>query len=75
MKLQTLEVGLELAYLSVASVHRILLDVTRLIDLVDDDLGVAVSDEPLDSQGNNDAQSVDHGLVFDAIVGCLVVDL
>jgi hypothetical protein len=43
--------------------------------MIDDDLGVTVSDEPLDSQGNSDAQSVDQGLVLDAIVGRFVVDL
>jgi hypothetical protein len=44
VKLQALEVSLELAYLGVVGVHRILLDVARLIDLVNDDLGVAVSE-------------------------------
>jgi hypothetical protein len=68
-------VSLELAYLSAVSVHQILLDVTRLVDLIDNDLGVTVSDEPLDSQGNNDVQSVDQGLVLNAIVARLVVDL
>jgi hypothetical protein len=55
VKLRALEVSLELAYLGTVGIHRILLDVARLIDLVDDDLGITVSDEPLDSQGNNDA--------------------
>jgi hypothetical protein len=31
--------------------------------LVDDNLGVAVGDKSLDSQGNSDAQPVDQGLV------------
>jgi hypothetical protein len=75
MKLQTLKVDLELAYLGVVGVHRILLDVALLFNLVDDDLGVAVSNEALDAQGNSDAQSVDQGLVLCAIVGRLVVDL
>jgi hypothetical protein len=75
VKLQDLEVSLELAYLSAVGVHRILLDVERLIDLVDDDHGVVVSDEPLDSQGNSDVLSVDQSLVLDTIVGRLVVDL
>jgi hypothetical protein len=75
MELQAFELSLELPYLGTVSIHRILLDIACLIDLVDDDLGVTVSDEPLDSQGNNDAQSVDQGLVLDAVVGRLVVDL
>jgi hypothetical protein len=75
MKLQGLEVGLKLAYLGAVSVHQILLDVARLVDLVDDDLGVAANDEPLDSQENDDARSMDQGLVLGAIVGRLVVDL
>jgi hypothetical protein len=50
MELQAFEVSLKLLYLGAISIHRILLDVAHLIDLVDDDLGVAVSDELLDSQ-------------------------
>jgi hypothetical protein len=68
-------VSLELAYLGAISIHRILLDVACLVDLIDDDLGVTVSDEPLDSQENSDAQSMDQGLILGAIVGRLVVDL
>jgi hypothetical protein len=75
MKLQALEVGLELAYLGAVSVHRIVLDVTCLTDLVNDDLGVVVSDEPLDSQGNSDSLSVDQSLILGTIIGYLVVDL
>jgi hypothetical protein len=43
--------------------------------LVDDDLGVAICDESLDSEGNNDAQPMDQGLVLGTVVGRLVVDL
>jgi hypothetical protein len=43
--------------------------------LVDDDLGVAVGDESLDSKGNNDAWPMDQGLVLSALVGRFVVDL
>jgi hypothetical protein len=50
-------------------------DVAHLVDLIDDDLGVTVSNEPLDSQENSDAQSVDQGLALGAIVGRFVVDL
>jgi hypothetical protein len=47
---------LKLVYLGVVGIHYVLLDVAGLVDLVDDDLGVAVGDESLDSKGNNDAQ-------------------
>jgi hypothetical protein len=73
VKLLALELSLELAYLGAVSVHRIFPDVARLVDLINDDLGVVVSDEPLDSQGNNDAQSVDQGLVLSTTVGRFVV--
>jgi hypothetical protein len=43
--------------------------------LVNDDLGVAVGDESLDSEGNSDAQPMDQGLILDAVVGSLVVDI
>jgi hypothetical protein len=75
VKLQALEVGLELAHLGAIGVHRVLPDVSCLVDLVNDDCGVAVGNKSLDSQGNGDAQPVDQGLVFGAVVGHFVVDL
>jgi hypothetical protein len=66
---------LKLAHLSAVGVHRVLLDAACLVDLVNDDLGVAVGDESLHSEGNSDAQPMDQGLVLGAVVGCLVVDL
>jgi hypothetical protein len=59
VELYTFEVILELAHLGAVCVHSFFLDVLCLVDLVDDDLGVAVSDESLDSEGNNDAQPMD----------------
>jgi hypothetical protein len=56
-------------------VHQVLPDVAGLVDLVDDDLGVAVGDKSLDSEENSDAQPMDQGLVLGAVVGRLVVDL
>jgi hypothetical protein len=55
VEFQALEVSLEFAHLSVVGIHRVLLDVAGLVDLVDDDLGVALGDESLDSEGNSDA--------------------
>jgi hypothetical protein len=75
VKLQAPKVGLELAHLGAVGVHQVLPDVVGLVDLVDNDLGVIVGDQSLDSQGNNNAQPVDQGLVLDAVVGRFVVDL
>jgi hypothetical protein len=47
-------VGLKLPDLGAVGVHCVLLDVARLIDLVDDDFGVVVSNEPLDPEGSGD---------------------
>jgi hypothetical protein len=68
-------VVLERAHLGAVGVHRFLLDVACLVDLVDDDLGVAVSNESLDSKGNNDVYPMDQGLILRSIVGRLIVDL
>jgi hypothetical protein len=38
VKLQALEVSLELTHLSAVGIHRVLPDVAGLVDLVDDDL-------------------------------------
>jgi hypothetical protein len=67
-------VVLNLTHFRAVGVH-CLLDVACLVDLIDDDLGVAVRDKSLDSKGNNDAQPMDQGLVLGAIVGRLVMDL
>jgi hypothetical protein len=66
---------LELSHLGAVAVQRLLLDIARLVDLVDDDLRVTVRDDSLYYEGNNDVQPVDQGLVLGAIVGRLVVDL
>jgi hypothetical protein len=66
---------LKLAHLSAVGVHPVLLDVAGLIDLVNDNLGVAVGDELLDSEVSGDVQPMDQGLILGAVVGCLVVDL
>jgi hypothetical protein len=75
VELQALKVSLELAHLSAISIHRVLLDVAGFVDLIDDDLGVSVRDESLDSEGNSDAHPIDQGHVLNAVVGCLGVDL
>jgi hypothetical protein len=48
VELQAFEVGLELPDLCVVGIHRVFLDVARLVDLVDEDLGVAVGNKPVD---------------------------
>jgi hypothetical protein len=75
VELYTFEVILKLAHLSTVGIHRVLLNVAGHVDLVNDDLGVALSDESLDSERNSDAQPMDQGFVLGAVVGCLVVDL
>jgi hypothetical protein len=66
---------LELAHLSTVGIHCLVLDDALLVDLINDDLGVAVRDKSLDSEGNNDAQPMDQGLVLDTVVGRLLMDL
>jgi hypothetical protein len=66
---------LELAHLGVVGVHCLLLNVACLVDLIDDDLGVALHNKSLDSEGNSDALPLDQGLAFSTVVGCLVMDL
>jgi hypothetical protein len=72
VKFQTFEVSLELSDLGAVGIHRVLLDVARLVDLVDDDLGVNVGNEPLNPQGDDDVQPVNQGLILGAVVGRLV---
>jgi hypothetical protein len=48
VELDSFEVSFELAYLGAICIHRVFLDVASFIDLVDDDLGAAVSYEAFD---------------------------
>jgi hypothetical protein len=75
VELQAFEVVLELPDLSAVGIHCVLLDVAQLVDLVNNDLGVAVCNKPLNPQGHGDVQPVNQGLILGTIVGCLVVDL
>ena len=71
MKLQAVEVSLELTYLLAMGIHLLLGALPVLVDLLNDDFGVAVSEEPLDAKGGSDPETVDQGLVFGCIVGSL----
>ena len=62
------EVGLELMYLLAVGVHVLLSAVSILVDLLDDDFGVAVGEEPLDAEGGRDPETMDEGLVLGRIV-------
>ena len=42
-----------------------------LVDLLDDDFGVTVGEEPLDAKGGGDPKTVDESLVL----GCVVSGL
>jgi hypothetical protein len=58
VEFQALEVGLKLPDLSAIGVHHVVLDVARLIDLVDDDVGLVIGTDPLDPKGYGDMQSM-----------------
>ena len=47
------EVGLELMYLLAVGIHVLLSAVPILVDLLDDDFGVTVGEEPLDAKGGS----------------------
>ena len=63
--------GLELAYLLVVGVHLLLGAIPVFVDLLDDDFGVSIGEEPLDAEGGRDPETVDEGLVLGRIVGGL----
>ena len=71
MELQAVEVGLEPAYLLAVGIHLLLGALPVLVDLLDDDFGVAVGKEPLDANRCRDPETVDESLVFGRVVGCL----
>ena len=63
--------GLELAYLLAVGVHLLLSAVPILVDLLDDDFGDAVGEEPLDAKGVSDPETMDKSLVLGRVVGGL----
>ena len=71
VEFEAVEVRLEFSYLLVVGVHLLLGALPVLVDLLNDDFGVAVSEEPLDAKGGSDPETVDQGLVFGCIVGSL----
>ena len=71
MEFQAVEVGFELAYLLAVGIHLLLSAVPILIDLLDDDFGVAVGEEPLDAEGGRNPETMDNSLVLGRIVGSL----
>jgi hypothetical protein len=75
LKLDPLEVAFEFANLSTVSTHRVLDTVPLLVDLLDDDLGIAESLYSLDAKGHCYAEPVDQGFILCTIVGGLIVDL
>ena len=60
--------GLKLAYLLAVGIHLLLGALPVLVDLLDDDFGVAVGKEPLDVEGGRDPETVDEGLVLGRVV-------
>ena len=71
MEFLAVEVGLEFMYLLAVGVHVLLSAISILVDLLDDDFGVAVGEEPLDAKGGRDPETVDEGLILTRIVGGL----
>ena len=51
MEFEAVEVGLELSYLLAVGIHLLLEALPVLVDLLYDDHGVAVGEEPLDAKG------------------------
>ena len=75
MEFLAVEVGLELAYLLAVNVHLFLGALAVLVDLLDDDFGVTVGEEPLDVKGGSNPETVDKGLILGCIVGGLEEEL
>ena len=71
MKFQAVEVGLEIADILAVGVHLLLGALPVLVDLLNDDFGVAVGEKPLDAKGGSDPETVDKGLVLGRIVSGL----
>ena len=68
MELIPIEVAFELAHLCIVGINRFLRAVPSLVNLLYDDLGVAVGKEPLDAEGGRDPETVDEGLVLGRVV-------
>jgi hypothetical protein len=75
LELDPLKVAFKFMNLSAVSIHRVLDTVPLLVDLLDNDLGIAKRQISLDAKGNCYAEPVDQGFVLCTIVGGLVVDL
>ena len=71
MEFEAVEVRLEFSYLLVVGVHLLLGALPVLVDLLYDDLGVAVDEEPLDAEGGGDLETMDEGLVLSCVVSGL----
>jgi hypothetical protein len=75
LKFNSLKVAFEFADLSAVGIHRVLDVVPLLVDLFDDDLGIAKSQYSLDAKGHCYAESVNQSFVLYSIVGGLLVYL
>jgi hypothetical protein len=75
VELDTFKVDFKLAYLDTLCIHAVFLDVTGLIDLVDDEVGVTVIYDAFDPQGDNNVQPMDEGFILSIVVGRFVMDL
>jgi len=75
LELNSVEVTFKLAHLSAVRVHHLFHAVPVFADLLFDELGVAITNEALDPEGQGYTELVDEGFVLGSIVGGLVVDL
>ena len=69
MEFKDVEVELELVYLPAVGVHPLLGALPVLVDLLYDDLGVAIGKESLDAKESSDPETMNEGLVLCCIVG------
>jgi hypothetical protein len=75
LKLDPLEVAVEFMNLSAIGIHRVLDAIPLLVDLLDDDLGIAKSQYSLDAKGHCYMEPMDQGFILCTVVGGLVVNL
>ena len=60
VEFEAIEVGLEPTYLLAVGIHLLLRALPVLVDLLHDDFGVAIGEEPLDAEGGRDPETVDE---------------
>ena len=75
LELDSLEVAFEFSNLSAVSIYCVFDTTPLVIDLLDDDLGIAIGQQSLDAKGHCNSEPVDQSFILHPIVGGLVVYL